>query len=335
MPPKMQNLYLACGEIEEQIYFFINVNLKAIIIFPVFFVYKNNKNFFSASLKSVSLPPMALYITSLNSGSNGNCYYVGNENEAVLIDAGISCREIEKRMVRLNLPVKNIKAVFVSHEHSDHIKGIEVLSKKYQVPVYITAATLLHSGLKLEKHLIIPFNPQNFITIGSITILPFPKFHDASDPTSFIVDCNKIKVGVFTDIGSSCENVIKHFQQCHAAFLEANYDEKMLNEGNYPYHLKKRITGGMGHLSNTEALALFKKYRPAFMSHLFLSHLSKNNNDPRLVKDLFSTYADGVEIIIASRYEETEVYHIENLESIESKMESLRITPKQLAFSFA
>ncbi|KAA9042288.1 MBL fold metallo-hydrolase [Ginsengibacter hankyongi] len=278
---------------------------------------------------------MSLYVTSLNSGSNGNCYYVGTENEAVLIDAGISCREVEKRMKRLNLSMKKVKAVFVSHEHSDHIKGVEVLSKKYQVPVYITAATLLNAGLTLEKHLIMTFSQHKFITIGSITITPFPKFHDATDPNSFIVDCNKIKVGIFTDIGSTCENVIKHFQYCHAAFLEANYDEKMLNDGNYPYHLKKRISGGMGHLSNTEALDLFRKHKPPFMSHLFLSHLSKNNNDPQLVKDLFNTNADGVEIIIASRYEETKVYHIQNLKNIQSKPKPLRITPKQLAFSFA
>lgn len=278
---------------------------------------------------------MSLFITSLNSGSNGNCYYVGNESEAILIDAGISCREIEKRMKRLKLSVQKVKAIFVSHEHSDHIKGVEVLSKKYQVPVYITAATLLNAGLKLEKHLIMTFSTHKFITIGSITVTPFPKFHDATDPNSFIVDCNKIKVGIFTDIGSSCENVIKHFQQCHAAFLEANYDEKMLNDGNYPYHLKKRITGGLGHLSNNEALDLFRKHKPPFMSHLFLSHLSKNNNDPQLVKGLFNSNADGVEIIIASRYEETEVYHIQNLESIESKAEPVRIIPKQLAFSFA
>ena len=278
---------------------------------------------------------MGLYITSLNSGSNGNCYYVGNDTEAILIDAGISCKEVEKRMKRLNLSITKVKALFVSHEHSDHIKGIEVLSKKYQVPVYITEATLINAGLKLEKHLIMPFSANQFVSIGSITITPFPKFHDAADPNSFIVGCNKIKVGIFTDIGSACEQVVKHFQQCHAAFLEANYDEKMLNEGNYPYHLKKRISGGLGHLSNMEALDLFKKYKPSFMSHLLLSHLSNNNNDPVLVNDLFSTYADGVKIIIASRYEETEVYYIQNLKSAESKTEPLRIIPKQLVFSFA
>jgi phosphoribosyl 1,2-cyclic phosphodiesterase len=277
---------------------------------------------------------MSLYITSLNSGSNGNCYYVGNENEAILIDAGISCREVEKRMKRLNLSIQKVKAVFVSHEHSDHIKGIEILSKKYQIPVYITTATLYKSGIKIGSDLTVSFGTYEPVKIGSLTIISFPKFHDADDPCSFIVGCKKINVGIFTDIGLPCEHVIKHFQQCHAAFLEANYDEKMLNDGNYPFHLKKRISGGMGHLSNTQALSLFRKYKPSFMSHLFLSHLSKNNNTPQLVKDLFNTYADGVEIIIASRYEETPVYYIENFKNIEDKVKPDRIIPKQLAFSF-
>jgi len=278
---------------------------------------------------------MSLFFTSLNSGSNGNCYYIGNESEAILIDAGITCREIEKRMNRLSLSIRKIRAVFISHEHSDHIKGVEVLSKKYQLPVYITATTLLNSGIRIENHLVTSFKAYQSIKIGSLNILPFPKFHDASDPNSFIVDCNKIKVGIFTDIGLPCEHVITHFQQCHAAFLEANYDEKMLAESNYPYHLKKRISGGKGHLSNTQALDLFKKYKPSFMSHLLLSHLSKNNNSPQLVKDLFDAHAEGVEIIIASRYEETSLYHIQNSGSVYKNVKPVKAASQQLAFSFA
>ena len=277
---------------------------------------------------------MSLFITSLNSGSNGNCYYIGNESEAVLIDAGIACREIEKRMKRLDLPVRKIKAVFVSHEHSDHIKGIEVFSKKYQLPVYITAATLINSGIRIENHLVTSFNTYESVKIGSLNILPFPKSHDASDPNSFIVECDTIKVGIFTDIGLPCQHLITHFQQCHAAFLEANYDEKMLSESNYPYHLKKRISGGQGHLSNMQALALFKKHRPPFMSHLFLSHLSQNNNTPQLVKDLFDAIADRVEIIIASRYEETAVYHIQNSGNTYKNVKAVKIASKQLTLSF-
>ncbi len=277
---------------------------------------------------------MSLFISSLNSGSNGNCYYIANESEAILIDAGIACREIEKRMKRLNLAIRKIKAVFITHEHSDHIKGIEVLSKKYQLPVYITANTLSNSGIRIENHLAMSFKAHESVKIGSLTIIPFPKLHDASDPNSFVVGCNNIKVGIFTDIGLPCEHVIKHFKQCHAAFLEANYDEKMLSESSYPYHLKKRISGGQGHLSNMQALALFKKYRPSFMSHLFLSHLSKNNNTPQLVKDLFDANADGVEIIIASRYEETALYHIQNSGNIYKNVKAVKIISKQLTLSF-
>jgi len=277
---------------------------------------------------------MSLFISSLNSGSNGNCYYIGNDSEAVLVDAGITCREIEKRLKRLDLSVLKIKAVFVSHEHSDHIKGIEVFSKKYQLPVYITTATLINSGIRIEDHLVTSFDAYESVKIGSLNILPFPKSHDASDPNSFIVEYNTIKVGIFTDIGLPCEHVIAHFQQCHAAFLEANYDEKMLSDSNYPYHLKKRISGGQGHLSNMQALALFKKHRHPFMSHLFLSHLSQNNNTPQLVKDLFDANADGVEIIIASRYEETAVYHIQNSGNIYKNVAPVKITSKQLTLSF-
>jgi hypothetical protein len=104
--------------------------------------------------------------------------------------------------------------------------------------------------------------------------------------------------------------VINHFKQCHAAFLEANYDEAMLEQGAYPYHLKRRIRGGHGHLSNTQALEIFTKHRPAFMSHLFLSHLSKDNNCPKLVQQLFTQHANGTRIVVASRFEESAVYQI-------------------------
>lgn len=277
---------------------------------------------------------MSLFITSLNSGSNGNCYYIGNENEAILIDAGLSCRETEKRMTRLKLSIKKVKAVFISHEHSDHVSGLQTLSKKYQLPVYITDQTLKNGRLQIEKHLIFSFKAYEQIVYGNISITPFPKFHDAADPFSFMVDCKGIKVGVFTDIGAVCEHVTRHFKQCHAAFLETNYDATMLSEGNYPYHLKKRITGGLGHLSNNQALDLFKSHKADFLTHLFLSHLSKNNNCPQLAKDLFDTYAEGVKIIVASRYEETAVYHIQNAGISMRSEKRVRNLAEQLSFSF-
>ena len=253
---------------------------------------------------------MSLFIASLNSGSNGNCYYVGNNNEAILVDVGISCKEVEKRMGRLNLSLLKVKAIFISHEHSDHIKGVQTLSKKYSIPVYITQATLNNSHLVLEDLLVKSFRAYQKIIIGNLIINPFPKRHDASDPYSFVVEGNDIKIGVLTDIGSACEHVIDNFKQCHAVFLEANYDELLLQKGHYPYYLKERIRSGKGHLSNRQALDLFVNHKHEAMSHLILSHLSKDNNCPMLVKELFTQHAQSTEVIIASRLHETEVFHV-------------------------
>lgn len=253
---------------------------------------------------------MQLFITSLNSGSNGNCYYVGNEREAVLVDAGISCRETETRMKRLGLSMSRVKAIFISHEHSDHIRGLEVLARKYRLPVYITPDTRLKSRLVFDNIGLHPFTAYEPVQVGGLTVTGFPKFHDAADPHSFLVAYQDIRVGVFTDIGTPCAHVIRHFRQCHAAFLETNYDEEMLDKGYYPHHLKRRIKGDKGHLSNAQALALFTEHKPAFMSHVLLSHLSRDNNNPELVKDLFTVFAEGTQVVVASRYEETPVYRI-------------------------
>jgi phosphoribosyl 1,2-cyclic phosphodiesterase len=277
---------------------------------------------------------MSLFISSINSGSNGNCYYVGNEHDAVLIDAGISCREIKKRMTRQGLHLEKVRAVFVSHEHSDHIRGIETLTRKYKIPIYITTETLKYSGLFIDEELIHSFEPNQSVMIGQIKVVPFPKEHDASDPFSFLISCNNVHVGVFTDIGIPCENVIHHFKQCHAAFLETNYDEKMLEEGSYPYHLKQRIRSDKGHLSNRQALELFLAHRPANMSHLVLSHLSENNNCPGVVEQLFIPHAKKTKIVVASRYEESGVYKISGaIERLGQAIQSLR-TYSQLQLSF-
>jgi phosphoribosyl 1,2-cyclic phosphodiesterase len=253
---------------------------------------------------------MSLYTASLNSGSNGNCYYIGNDTEAVLIDAGISCRETERRMARIGLSMQKVKAIFISHEHTDHIAGVRVLSKKYRLPVYITSGTLLNSRLPLDESLVFSFSAYEPVQIGDLSVTPFPKFHDASEPHSFIVQGGDTTIGVLTDIGAGCEHVTRNFSLCHAVYLEANYDMQMLENGGYPYYLKKRISGGHGHLSNAQALEIFNTHRPSFMSHVFLSHLSRDNNNPELVHELFTKHAGNTRVVVASRYKETEVYRI-------------------------
>lgn len=278
------------------------------------------------------MPEMALFITSLNSGSNGNCYYVANDTEAVLVDAGISCRETEKRMGLLNLSMNKVKAIFISHEHTDHIKGVESIAEKYSLPVYITNDTARRGRLHFKKQLINYFTGYEPVRIGDLSITAFPKLHDAADPHSFIISGNGITVGIFTDIGACCNHVTTHFSQCHAAFLEANYDEAMLEEGRYPLFLKNRIRGGNGHLSNAQALEIFITHRPSFMTHLLLAHLSKDNNNPQLVQQLFSDHANGIQIMIASREEQTPVFIIraEDKKMIIKNRPAILLAPMQL-----
>jgi len=272
---------------------------------------------------------MSLFITSLNSGSNGNCYYIGNRTEAVLIDAGISCRETERRMKKLGLTMNMVKAIFVSHEHSDHITGVCGLSKKYQLPVYITRSTLRSSGLPVQQKFVRSFTAKQPVSIGSLSVIPFVKFHDASDPHSFMVSCNKINIGIFTDIGLPCKQVISYFKKCHAAFLEANYCEDMLMNGRYPKFLKNRISSDQGHLSNSQALNLFLEHKGKQLSHLILSHLSKNNNRPELVERMFNKQAGNVKIVVASRYSETPIFYIDS-----SPAGKRMNQPSQLQLSF-
>lgn len=276
---------------------------------------------------------MSLYIISLNSGSNGNCYYIGNQREAVLIDAGISCRETEKRLARAGLLFDNIKAVFISHEHCDHTRGVEVISRKYQIPVYITEATHKNSSLRLKGNLLKSFSPYAPVHIGGLSVKAFPKKHDAKDPHSFTVTCDGITVGILTDIGSACEHVIHNFSQCHAAFLEANYDEVMLEEGRYPQFLKNRIRGDEGHLSNMQALELFTTHKFSGMSHLLLSHLSQDNNSSELVQELFRKHAGNTNIAIASRYVESAVYCISIIDAADQpvKIKVTESVPVQMS----
>mgnify|MGYP006299124661 CR=1 FL=1 len=254
-------------------------------------------------------------IAAIASGSNGNCYYIGNDRQAILVDAGISCRQLVMRMQELSIDPATIRGIFITHEHTDHIRGIEVLSKTFNIPVYITQHTLAQANLSLQPELIRHFEIGSTIAFDGFSIQSFAKQHDAADPCSFLIEHQGKRVSVLTDIGAQCNNVVDALKQSHATFLEANYDLEMLQRGSYPPHLKSRIMGGAGHLSNNQSGALLASYAQKNLKHAVLSHLSGNNNCPKkaheTVNQVISMRPDlDMETVVASREKQTDLFKL-------------------------
>lgn len=250
-------------------------------------------------------------ICAIASGSNGNCYYIGNENSAILVDAGISCKQVLLRMEERNLDSKKIKAIFISHEHVDHVMGTRVLSKKLNIPAFFTYGTWnkTHKSSKPPHYRYIHINEP--LQLDDFTIHAFSKKHDANEPCSYRIEVEGFNIGVMTDIGTVCENISSNFSLCDAVFLESNYDEEMLINGPYPWYLKNRVASDHGHLSNIQALNLATNYAGENLKILFLSHLSAENNTPELAFNAFQSLHNKYEIINTSRYEASVVRVLE------------------------
>lgn len=249
---------------------------------------------------------------ALASGSNGNCYYVGNETEAVLIDAGISRRQVLKRMKEAKLNMNKVKAVFITHEHSDHIRGFRVVADMHELEAYISKGTLGKTRIDRQPSKVNAFEPGDSIQVGDIVVHSFAKKHDAVDPVSFRVELNGKSVGVMTDIGAACSNVKEHIKQCDAVFLESNYDEDLLRDGPYPAHLKSRVKSDHGHLSNEQALKLVERLNGAPLKTILLSHISADNNRPDIALKAFQNVSDRFDIHATSRYTASEVFTMDD-----------------------
>jgi phosphoribosyl 1,2-cyclic phosphodiesterase len=250
-----------------------------------------------------------LSFTSIASGSNGNCYYIGTSQEGVLIDAGIPARQILQRMNNLGLTPATLKGIFITHEHTDHIKGVENFSQTFDLPVYLTAKTARSLSLSLPIENIRIINKESTTSFDALSVISFPKLHDASDPVSFRVTCSGYTISVLTDIGFPCEHVIHSVEESDILFIESNYEESLLMEGDYPEFLKKRITGRNGHLSNLDAARLVYKYATPRLKYLFLSHLSENNNSGAYARGMMNQALDkredlNPELIVAPRHQE-------------------------------
>lgn len=240
-------------------------------------------------------------ICALASGSNGNCYYIGNHEEAILVDAGINCKQIFARMAQVGLDPKKLRAIFITHEHGDHVRGVRVLGKKLDIPAYLTKGTLQSLYKTYQPYAARVIAPDQPVQVGNFTVHPVLKKHDATEPTSFRVEYQGINIGVFTDIGAPCDKVIAHLKQCDALFLETNYDEQMLKNGPYPYYLKERISSDVGHLSNHQAYQLLSQHGHDKLQCVFLSHLSAENNTIELAHQTFRQLENRVAIRPTSR----------------------------------
>lgn len=222
-------------------------------------------------------------LCSIASGSSGNCTYIGSSQTHILVDAGISNKRIEQGLNEAGVKGGELNGIVITHEHSDHIRGLGVLARKYGIPIYGTKETLeeikAKKGLgEYSRGLLEEVRPDVPFAIGDLKLLPFSIDHDAANPVAYRIQHGRSSVAVATDMGHYDQYVIEHLQGLDALLLESNHDVNMLQAGPYPYYLKRRILSDHGHLSNENAGRLLNHLLHDRMKHILLGHLSKENN---------------------------------------------------------
>jgi phosphoribosyl 1,2-cyclic phosphodiesterase len=217
----------------------------------------------------------------LASGSKGNAIYISDGTTALLIDAGLSGVEIERRLEAHDLDPRDIDAMIVSHEHADHIRGVGILSRRFDLPVYLSEKTGEEASPTIGNVKDMrAFDCGQPFTVKTLNVAPFSIAHDAEDPAGFTISCNGCKIGIATDLGIATALVKQNLKGCDLLILEANHDPEMLMNGPYPWPLKQRIKGRTGHLSNQASGALLSELKHDRLQHVILAHLSETNNTP-------------------------------------------------------
>jgi phosphoribosyl 1,2-cyclic phosphodiesterase len=228
---------------------------------------------------------LSLQVCILGSGSKGNCTYIESPEVRILIDAGLSAREIERRLRQIERSPETLDGVLISHEHSDHIQGVGALARRYKLPVYANPATWRRAqhivGLVDDLR---EFRTGTSFVLKDLVVDPFSLPHDADDPVAFRLSWHRRTMAIVTDLGYASQLVRERIRGCHLLVLEANHDDAMLRAGPYPWPLKQRIGGKSGHLSNLQSSQLLRDILHDELEHVVLAHLSEINNLPDLAR---------------------------------------------------
>ena len=224
---------------------------------------------------------------SIGSGSEGNGTLISSGETLILLDCGFSAKETVRRLREKQLEPEALSAILVTHEHGDHIKGVSVLSSRYNIPVYLTWGTFCCKVIQqrpLEERLVNIITPHESFSIGEIHIQPVPVPHDAREPTQFVFAADGWRLGVLTDTGSITSHITRAYENCDALLLECNHDLTMLANGPYPQSLKRRVASDFGHLNNQQAASLLRSVYSERLQHLVVTHVSLKNNKSEIVK---------------------------------------------------
>jgi phosphoribosyl 1,2-cyclic phosphodiesterase len=226
---------------------------------------------------------MKLNFSSLSSGSNGNCYYIGNEFHGILIDAGISATSVRKFLKDMGISMQSIMGVLITHNHIDHIRGLGALTGRNNLPAFTTRKiwdSILTPHIKMSQDCIRVIPLQQKFHLAGFDIVAFPVFHDAPETIGFQISSENKKITIATDLGHICNTAASYLKEANLLVIESNYDEQMLENGKYPYYLKARIKSDNGHLGNHQTSLFLADIINDNLSHICLAHLSKNNNTP-------------------------------------------------------
>ncbi len=247
---------------------------------------------------------MTLKFCSLASGSSGNCQYIESKDTKLLVDAGLTGKYITNGLMDIDIDAKNIKGILVTHEHSDHIKGIGVMMRKFDIPLYVSENTWEEikdklGNLKGKKIEI--FNGYEDFAIGDVLVKPYSISHDACDPVGYSFKSGNSKISITTDLGYISEDIIDEIKDSDLLVIESNHDEEMVKVGRYPWFLKKRILSEVGHLSNEAAgNVIAEVVEKGNVKYVLLAHLSKENNFPELAYETVKNIVEDKKIKIGT-----------------------------------